>query len=333
RRMYVTGGIGPSGDNEGFTADYDLPNATAYAETCAAIGLVFWGQKLGQATGNADYIGIVERALYNGALAGVSLSGDRYFYVNPLESRGNHERVPWFECACCPPNIARLIGSVGNYAVGASDDAFWLNIPIALEADTTCAGTRVQIKVESDYPWSGRVVVHLDPAKPVEFELRVRIPDWADEVQGEVPGLQKEATYENGYAVYRKRWSAGDRLTLDLGMQPQWVAADPRVRDDLGRVAMSMGPLVYCAESLDNGFAPQLFLADLDAEVRRQKGPDLEGVQRLIVSGEREGDQPTPELYSPAELPVTEPAELTMIPYALWANRGPSEMLVWLRRQ
>src|SRR5579862_176055 len=154
-RMYVTGGIGPSGENEGFTADFDLPNSTAYAETCAAVGLVFWGQKLLHATGNADYVNVMERALYNGALAGISLSGDRFFYANPLESRGKHERVPWFECACCPPNIARLIGSVAGYAVGQSDQAFWLNIPVALEADVKFNGVSVNVSIASDFPWSG----------------------------------------------------------------------------------------------------------------------------------------------------------------------------------
>ena len=333
RRMYVTGGIGPSGENEGFTADFDLPNGTAYAETCAACGLAFWGQKLAQATGNADYVGVVERALYNGALAGISIDGERFFYANPLESRSNHERVPWFECACCPPNIARLIGSVGSYAVGVSGGAFWLNIPVALEAHAEFSGILTDVTVSSDFPWSGRVVITVNPAAPVEFELRVRIPDWADEVQGDLPGLEQEASYDNGYAVYKKHWVAGDTLTLDFGMQPQWVTADPRVRDDLGRIAMTRGPLVYCAESHDNGYAPQLFVADTDAEVGVNSSSELGEIIRLTVSGRREADVPTSELYVAASEPDSVPAELTMIPYASWANRGPSEMQVWLRRQ
>ena len=333
RRMYVTGGIGPSGENEGFTADFDLPNATAYAETCAACGLAFWGQRLAQATGNADYIGVVERALYNGALAGISVEGDKYFYANPLESRGNHHRTPWFECACCPPNIARLIGSVGSYAVGASAEAFWVNIPVALEAAAVFEGIATQIKIQSDFPWSGRVQISVSPTKPTEFELRVRIPDWADEVQSELPGQDREATYDDGYAVYRRTWSAGDTLTIDFGMQPQWVAADPRVRDDIGRVAMTRGPVVYCAESHDNGYAPQLFIADLEAEVAGGPHKAYADAIQLTVSGARESDDPTPELYSHAVEPGSEPANLTMIPYALWANRGPCDMQVWLRRQ
>lgn len=333
RRMYVTGGIGPSGDNEGFTADFDLPNATAYAETCAACGLVFWGHRLAQATGNADYVEVVERALYNGALAGISLSGDRFFYANPLESRGNHERVPWFECACCPPNIARLIGSVGTYAVGVSAGAFWVNIPMALEARAEFSGVATKVTVDSDFPWSGRVVISVSPAAPVEFELRVRIPDWADEVEGELPGLEQEATYEDGYAVYMKRWVAGDILTLDFGMQPRWVTADPRVRDNLGRMAMTRGPLVYCAEGHDNGYAPQLFVADPDSEVSIKACDELEGAIQLTLSGRREADGATPDLYVAEVEPSSESAELTMIPYALWANRGATEMQVWLRRQ
>ena len=333
RRMYVTGGIGPSGENEGFTADFDLPNATAYAETCAACGLVFWGSRLAQATGNADYVGVVERALYNGALAGISVRGDRFFYANPLESRGRDQRVPWFDCACCPPNIARLIGTVDVYAVGVSDEALWVNIPIGLEAQAVFKGVSTAVTIESDYPWSGRVVISVSPSLPVEFELRVRIPDWAEEVQGDLPGLDHEATYDNGYAVYAKRWEPGDKLTLDFGMQAQWVTADPRVRDDLGRMAMTRGPLVYCAESHDNGFAPQLFVADPAAGVEMQARKDLDGAVQLTVSGVRESGEPTPELYGAAFEEQQETAELVMVPYALWANRGPGDMQVWLRRQ
>ncbi|MHB8635961.1 MAG: glycoside hydrolase family 127 protein [Fimbriimonadaceae bacterium] len=333
RRMYVTGGIGPSGENEGFTSDFDLPNSTAYAETCAACGLVFWGQKLAQASGDADYIGVVERALYNGALSGISISGDRFFYANPLESRGNHRRVPWFECACCPPNIARLIGSVESYAVGISGDAFWLNIPVALKAFVQFKGIDTELTIESDYPWSGRVTVSVSPAKPVEFELRVRIPDWCEEVQAELPGLDRAATYAGGYAVYRKRWLDGDRLSLEFGMQPQWVAADPRVRDDLGRIALTRGPLVYCAESVDNGFAPQLFSADPHAEVIAEPSGEFRGVTQLTVTGARQDDEAAPELYIAAAETTTKPAELVMIPYALWANRGQCDMQVWLRHE
>lgn len=333
RRMYITGGIGPSGENEGFTNDFDLPNATAYAETCAACGLAFWGQKLGQATGNSEFVDIVERALYNGALSGISLTTDRYFYANPIESRGRDVRVPWFDCACCPPNIARLIGSVGAYAVGVSDGAFWLNMPIALTAQAEFQGTKVSLRVESDYPWSGHAVVHIDPESPVDFELRVRIPEWTDELEGNAPGLSQEATYDNGYAVYSKRWAKGDTLTLDFGMPARWIMADPRVRDNLGRVALTRGPLVYCAEAIDNGFAPQLFLADPAQDVRVARSDELGGICKLTVTGLREAEDATPGLYVVADDVPAEEAELELVPYSLWANRGATDMQVWLRRQ
>lgn len=331
-RMYVTGGIGPSGENEGFTHDFDLPNATAYAETCAACGLAFWGRRLAEATGSSDYVDVAERALYNGALAGISIEGDRFFYDNPLESRGKHKRAAWFECACCPPNIARLIGSVGAYAVGISDGAFWINMPLALQARVEFAGVPTRIAIDSHYPWSGQVTVTVDPDRPVDFELRVRIPEWSDEVQGDLPGLDRAATYDNGYAVYAKRWVAGDTLTLDFGMPARWIMADPRVRDDLGRVAMTRGPLVYCAESVDNGFAPQLFVADLEAEPVVDDFDVLGGIKRITVAGHRELDDPTPGLYTAYAEPEVDRAGLEMIPYALWANRGQGEMQVWLRR-
>jgi uncharacterized protein len=330
KRMYVTGGIGPSAKNEGFTADYDLPNLTAYAETCAAIGLIMWGRRMLELTGDSEYADLMERALYNGAISGISLSGDRFFYTNPLESRGEHERVPWFSCACCPPNIARLIGSVGQYVASASDDAFYVHMPAGFEAHADFAGTKTKISVQSNYPWAGTVTIRIDPDEAVSFALHVRIPDWAEDLTAEGPG---EAVYENGYAVYRRTWSAGDTITLELPMQPRWVAADPRVLDDIGLLALTRGPLVYCCEDIAGHHPPQRFTVDTSVEAAEQwQDALLEGVMTLSVEGSEVVSGLGDRLYGDPDDLSQRPATHSLIPYYAWANRGPSHMQVWLRQ-
>jgi uncharacterized protein len=332
KRMYITGGIGPSASNEGFTADYDLPNLNAYAETCAACGLALWGQAMLELTGNSEFADVVERTLYNGAISGISLSGDRFFYVNPLESRGSHERTPWFSCACCPPNIARIIGKVSQFAVAASSDTFYVHFPAGVEVDTEFQGVPVKIAIESNYPWSGEATIKIEPQRPVEFTLAVRIPGWADDVGTEIPGAEEEAGYDAGYALFRRTWKAGDVLKLDLEMTPKWVEADPRVRDNLGRVALTYGPLVYCAERHDLGFAPQLFAVDPEAEVEVHREKLLEGITTLTAEGMHEVESFPEGLY--AEVGTTEAAEARakFIPYYVWNNRGATSMQVWIRR-
>lgn len=331
KRMYVTGGIGPSGDNEGFTNDFDLPNATAYAETCAACGLVFWGRRLLELTGDSEYADILERSLYNGALSGISLDGKNYFYDNPLESRGKNERVPWFGCACCPPNIARLIGSLGQYVVGAGDKSFYIHLPVAFEAEAVFNGVKVKLSLEGTYPWSGKVTLKVDPAKPVQFALHVRIPDWADEISTDIPGSEDGAEYDQGYAVFDRTWSPGDKLVVDFEMGPKWVEADPKVRDNIGRVALTYGPLVYCAEEKDLGYAPQLFSADLETPVEVQWTKELGGINRLEVAGIAEKEEFVDGLYAEAgTTPVIE-SVAKFIPYFAWNNRGKNNMQVWVR--
>jgi DUF1680 family protein len=309
-----------------------LPNLTAYAETCAACGLVFWGHRLLELTGNAEYADIVERVLYNGVLSGISLDGHHYFYDNPLESRGRHHRTPWFHCACCPPNIARLLASVGNYAAGVGEAAYYLHFPIAHQSEITVNGIDVRISVDGNYPWSGKFEVHVDPAEPVRFALHIRIPDWADDVSTDLPDADEEATYESGYAVFDRTWQAGEVLKVDLGNHPKWVEADPRVRDNLGRTALTFGPLIYCAEQMDLGFAPQLFSADSEADVISTSESLLEGVTALTVQGISEVESFVDSLY--AETGTTELREVTakFIPYYAWNNRGPGDMQVWVRK-
>ncbi len=331
KRMYVTGGIGPSAHNEGFTRDFDLPNLTAYAETCAAVGLILWGRTLLELTGDSEYADVIERALYNGAMSGISLSGDLYFYTNPLESRGNHERTPWFECACCPPNIARLIGSVGWVVASGADDGFWIHIPAGFDADLQIHGVPVKIRSVSNYPDSGKIEVTVEVPTPVRFNLRVRIPHWADEATFELVGDGHEAEYEGGYACFDLEWKGSTTLKIDLPMTPKWVEADPRVRDDLGRAALVRGPLVYACEEKDAGFAPQLFVVDTDIEPEERQEPMLEGVVSIVASGVREEDGSTGELYAELGASRTFDAQAEFIPYYAWCNRGPNNMQVWMR--
>jgi DUF1680 family protein len=332
RRMYLTGGIGPSSKNEGFTEDFDLPNLTAYAETCAACGLVFWGQAMLHATANSEYADVMERALYNGALAGISISGDQFFYDNPLESRGTHQRTPWFGCACCPPNIARLIGSLGKYVAGVNESAFYLHMPVGLVANTVMNGIATKIEVKSNYPWSGEIEIVVTPDRAVEFELLVRIPEWADDVSTDLVDSDDEADYATGYVRFARTWKPGDVVKVDFAIAPKWVEADPRVRDNLGRTALTYGPLIYAAEEHDLGFAPQLLSVDPELEIEVTDSPVLGGIKMLTTEAIAEREEFVDGLY--AEVGTTEVREVDakFIPYYAWNNRGPNSMQVWIRK-
>jgi len=328
RRMYVTGGIGPSAHNEGFTTDFDLPNLTAYAETCAACGLAFWGRALLEMTGNGDYADVVERAIYNGALAGISMSGDHYFYANPLESRGSHVRTPWFQCACCPPNIARLIGSMGRYVLSVEDRSVYVHIPAGIDAETPVG----RIVVESNYPWSGEIKIRYAGDKPSRFALKVRIPAWADEVEAELPGAEEPADYDMGYAVYDRTWNPGDTLNIDFGVTPKWVEAHPRVLDNLGRVALTVGPLIYCAEEVGQGVSPQSAAVVTEAPIEPVETEPMPGIRahRALVLLDS-SDFPD-ELYADLGTGESQEGTLELVPYFAWNNRGKTHMQVWLRR-
>ena len=234
KQMYITGGIGQTGDNEGFSNDYDLPNRTAYAETCAACGLVFWARALVNCTGEARFAQVMERALYNGALAGINESGDRFFYDNPLESRGEHERQGWFTCACCPPNIARLIASVGSYAASATDSGYAIHLPMSLELPR---GTVEHVP--------GQILLKNTSAEPLTFELR------------------RGARYESHTVP------AGETLALEDFRTARWVHSHPLVLENSGKVALVREPFVYCLEEHDLGAPPQQFLVDLEKAVGR----------------------------------------------------------------
>lgn len=331
KRMYVTGGIGASARNEGFTTDYDLPNLTAYAETCAAVALAMWGRRLADRTGDSSYTDIVERAALNGALAGINLTGDLYFYDNPLESRGNKSRVPWFECACCPPNIARFIGSIATYGyskdVSSETPSLVVNMPIAGEV---AVDGLPHVRVTSEYPYSGRFRLEVLTDGPMT--LRVRIPEWCGDAGFETAGFEAEAVYEDGYAVWTRDWKAGDALEANLEMSARWVRSNPRVLENLGRVALSKGPLVFALEEPDFGTEPQRFIADTDAEVADGgPHPELGDVPTLVVPGWKTIDTPSEDLYQADEPHPAEEVSARFIPYFAWNNRGTKSMQVWVR--
>lgn len=314
RQMYVTGGIGSSGRNEGFTDDYDLPNLDAYAETCAGIGLVFWAWRMFLATTDFKYVDVLERALYNAVLSGVSESCDRYFYDNPLESDGRHERQPWFSCACCPPNIARLIMSIGAYAVAEDSGTVAVALPIAGTYTTSvCCLT-----IGANAPWDSDFEIKVEEVNGLK-ELRVRRPDSVDELEAKVNGQTVDC--QSGIA---RDWQSGDVVTVRCVSNARWLAADQRVLSSAGRVALQSGPLVYCLEQHDLGAPPQLWSRDASSRPTQGKG------RTLTVGGSLDSTSGEP-LYGDRERVQRRPQSASFVPYYTWENRGPNAMLVWVR--
>jgi len=345
RNMYITGGIGSSGSNEGFSTDYDLPNEQAYCETCASVGMVFWNQRMNSLTGEGQYIDVLEKSLYNGALDGLSLSGDRFFYGNPLASTGNYGRREWFGTACCPANIARLVASLGNYIYGKSESDIWINLFVGSNTTISMGSTDVALQMKTDYPWSGRVALVTLPERKIRYALHVRIPGWARgfastgglyqyadaDIQPftiTVNGRPAGYTLEKGYAVIDRSWKRGDRVELNLPMDIRRVEAGSQVKADKGRVALQRGPLIYCVEGADNdGQAWNILLPD---------AANFSAVRDTILS--------EPVIALTGTLPVvtvsadgynvrTEQKRVTAIPYYTWCNRGNDAMQVWLPRK
>ena len=314
RNMYVTGGIGQSSSNEGITEDYDLPNLTAYCETCASVGMVLWNWRMLQFTGDGKYADVMERSLYNGALAGISLKGDRFFYVNPLESEGDHHRQAWYGCACCPSQICRFLPSVGNYVYGTSEGSLWVNLYMGSETTVKLQGKDIRVKQETTYPWEGDMKLTLGMDKPVKTEIRLRIPAWCKDYTLSVNGKAVTAPVEKGYAVLAGKWADGDVVELILAMPVEEVAADPRVKEDAGKRAIQRGPIVYCLEEADNpeGF-DSLRLAE-DAQF------DLVPLDKRQWWG-----------HALTEITAHAGAQtLTFIPYFAWDNRAAGKMKVWI---
>ncbi len=333
KRLYITGGVGPSGHNEGFTQDYELPNFSAYAETCASIGLIFWAHRMFLLKGESRFMDVLETALYNGALSGVSLEGTDFFYQNPLASRGGRQRNPWFGCACCPPNIARLLGSLGQYIYAIDDNDLWVNLYVGGNAETTI-GDDVSLRItqDTDYPWSGDVKLTVNPEKPAKFNLNLRIPGWCKEFDVSINGETINAKdTKDGYLSIGRTWQANDSVELKLDMSVDRIYAHPNVRDNLGRSALRRGPLVYCFEDVDNpnGAFETLTLAENGKVEVVYDSETLGGITLIrgtgtIYDNEDWGNNLYLSEPSAKQLPVT------AIPYYAWCNRGAGQMAVWV---
>ncbi len=347
KKLYITGGIGARGGGEAFGDNYELPNMSAYCETCAAVGNVFWNHRLFLLHGDAKYIDVMERTLYNGLISGVSLEGKLFFYPNPLESHGQHHRSPWFGCACCPGNITRFMPSVHGYAYARRDDILYVNLFIGGSAAIEMDKKSVQIKQETRYPWDGAVKITVNPRKSREkFAIYIRIPGWArnqpvpsnlyrymntsdEKVTLKVNGEQIAFDMEKGYARIRRTWTKGDVIELNMPMPIRRVLAHEKVEDDRGKVALQRGPLVYCAEWPDNkdGHVLNLLLPDDASLLAEYREELLNGVVviRGTAFGLKRADDGKP-------LVKTE-QDFVAIPYYAWAHRGAGEMAVWLAHE
>jgi len=342
RNMYITGGIGSAGSNEGFTTDYDLPNEQAYCETCASVGMVFWNQRMNALTGNAEYIDVLERSLYNGALDGLSLSGDRFFYGNPLASSGKNARREWFGTACCPANIARLVASLGNYIYAKSSSGIWVNLFVGSNTVIPLQKGNVQVNMETNYPWDGKVKIKVDPLKKTNFALHVRIPGWVKRtaLAGGLYKMDDGATVigytvngksvsykddSSGYAIIERDWNKGDVVEFDYKMPVEKITCRDELKQDKDRIALQRGPLVYCVEGADNSgkawnilFPANTAVATIDYKVLDEPVIALEANVPVITTG------------SDGISLATENKKITAIPYYTWCNRGSNPMQVWM---
>ncbi|WP_274425587.1 glycoside hydrolase family 127 protein [Chelativorans sp. YIM 93263] len=331
RNLYIHGGFGPSARNEGLTFDYDLPNETAYAETCAAVALVFWASRMLGRGPDGRYADVMEQAIYNNALAGLSLDGTRFFYDNPLASRGDHHRWVWHRCPCCPPNISRLVAAIGTYFYGVSDDGVAVHLYNAGEARIDVAGTTVTLTQETRYPFEGRVEIAVAPQVETEFTLWLRVPGWSEGATVAVNGRPIDAAPKNGYIALSRRWAPGDIVQLDIDLTPRRITAHPKVIHDQGRTVLMRGPFVYCLEQVDNGAELDALILSDTAEIATEESQELGGIVKLTARATRETWEGE-GLYR-LGTPSRQPARLTAVPYYAWDNRDPGEMLVWLRRE
>ena len=335
RKMYITGGIGPSAHNEGFTVAYDLPNDTAYAETCAAIGMVLWNHRLNLLHADARYVDVLERALYNGMLSGVSLDGKRFFYTNPIESRGNHHRKEWFDCSCCPVNVVRFLSSLTGYVYAHGADTIHVNLFATGIATIPLSEGGVSLTQKTRYPWDGRIAIAVTPhadAGKQEFTLALRVPGWCWSARVTVNGEEwsEPDMFHKGYLSIRRSWQEGDEVLFDLHMPVRRVKAHPAVAANKGRTALMRGPLVYCLEGVDNNGRVRNLVLPPDAALTTEFRPDLLGGVTVLKGTALAAypEEHDDRLYRPAARVV--PKEFMAVPYYAWDNRAPGEMVVWL---
>jgi DUF1680 family protein len=342
KRMYVTGSIGSSGYWERFTVDYDLPNDSNYSETCASIALAMFGLRMARVTGNATYFDTVERALYNTVRSGISLEGDRYFYVNPLEvwpetcitntSRSHVKpvRQKWFDCACCPTNVARTFTGLGYYIYFLRGDELSINLFIQNEASFEVNGKQVKLSITTNYPKTGIVKIAIK-ADGVPFSLSIRIPDFAKNFAVHSGKNPVNGEIRNNYFRITKTWG-NDQLEISFSLKPRLIYANPKVHHNCGKIAIVRGPEIYCLEETDNG--PNLAAISLDTSAPLEEfwqDDLLGGVMLIKAKGKRLIPPETPESFSENFTSQSEEVILTAIPYGFWGNRSPGEMLVWIR--
>jgi hypothetical protein len=349
-QIYVTGGIGSTGSNEGFSSLYNLPNQTAYCETCASAANALWCERMFEGSGEGKYVDVAERTMYNAFLSGVGLDGKSFFYPNVLTSVHGARRSPWFECACCPPNVARLLPEFAGWIYSKAPKTLYVNYFVASDLDTTINGVPVKVSMDTKYPWDGHIVLRVNPERPVKFKLAVRVPGWTqgDPIEGKLYTFSSTADVNaasfkldkaaktsmgddtDGYRSTERTWRKGDEVTIDLKMPVERVLADDRVKDDRGRVAIQRGPLVYCAEFKDQ---PTHHTLDVmlpgDTQFTEQFQPELLGGVETLST-----EAPTVS-RNLAGQPVEseDKTHLTLIPYADWANRGRGAMTVWFATQ
>jgi uncharacterized protein len=341
-KMYLTGGIGATGGNEGFADPFVLPNMSAYCETCASIGDIFFNHRLFLLHGQAKYIDVLEKTLYNSMLSGVSLSADRFFYPNPLESNGQHERSAWFGCACCPSNIARFVPAIPGYIYAVSNKALYINLYISNDAHIVMGKKTVNISQKANFPWDGNVEISVDPETGGSFDLMIRIPGWAinealpgglykfkdhysKPVKLTINGKELVVSPVNGYAVVSRNWKQGDKVNIEFPMPVRKIVADERVKEDIGKVAVQRGPVIYCAEWPDNNTGNVLnFVIKDDATFTTEFNPLLlDGTEVIKTSGSQT------KRTIDGKVDFLKEEVVTLIPYALWNNRGAGQMMVW----
>ena len=341
-QMYVTGGVGARAQGEAFGDAYELPNARAYGESCAAIGNMMWNSRMLAASGEARFTDVIERALYNGINSGMSLDGTLYCYRNPLAfepSTGDVIRNPWYDTTCCPPNLERTFASLPGYFYSTSKDGVYVHLYDASEMDWHLEdGTGLKIAQKTNYPWDGAVQLTVSPAQPAEFTVYLRIPGWSAKNSVQVNGKAIEGAQSGQYLAIRRRWADGDRVDLAMDMTPQVLEANPAVAEDVGKLVLQRGPVVFCMEELDQKVhSRQINMADFAAhktgETKAHFDPDLlDGVIVLEHPGSITPAAEQVGLYHAANTPPLEQnaTTLTLIPYYAWANRAPSSMQVWI---
>ncbi|MBN1554621.1 MAG: glycoside hydrolase family 127 protein [Phycisphaerae bacterium] len=347
RQMYLTGGVGQQRVFEGFDVDFSLANDTAYAETCAAISLIFFAHRMLQIDPRGEYADVMERALYNGVLSGVSLDGEKYFYANPLAVRAGvnmaahhadtgklYERAAWFGCACCPSNLGRLLASLGQYVYSTEPKAAWVHLYAAGSGKLDLAGKAVTLRQKTHYPWDEKIRITVNVDAPTNFALHLRIPGWCRKHNLKVNGRGIQAAVTKGYAAVQRAWRDGDVLELTLSMPIERIVAHPQVASDGGKVALQRGPIVYCLEQCDHNANVHGILLPDSAKLTARYEKDLLG-GCVTISGK--GVAPvTAEwkqaLYHRADEASLKPTNIKAVPYALWCNRTPGYMTVWISR-